>query len=288
MNKATIKEKLVIIGALMIVVGVFFIGLFMLSNERFYYFSELIPCTVGFLITGLIASFFGFLLSMIHLHGCEDSELKTDNTTKIRVVLIAVSVLYLILIGYLMTINYEWTVQPLIIELDDYPLLGFHYGFTISSYSALFATLLIWGIFVLPFVIAETGFLDDSPDEQPVDLEEGQSIEGTEDAFDRFVAFLKRRLGPMKKIKNYTLPIAIAFAILGSCLVGLPHFLFIDDPWTLDPKTETLFIKDYKGFIRGQLLLIGILLLVIGLILIIHYIRRRRHSVDKEILFSKR
>lgn len=288
MNKSTIKEKLWIIGALMIVVGVFFIGLFMLSNEGFYYFSELIPYTVGFLITGLIASFLGFLLSMIHLHGCKDSEIKTDNTTKIRVVLIAVSVLYLILIGYLMAIDYEWTVQPLIIELDDYPLLGLHYGFTISSYSALFVTLLIWGIFVLPFVIAETGFLDDSPDEQTHNLEEeGYTINEAEETFDRFVAFLKRQFGPITKIKNYTLPLAIAFTILGSCLVGLPHFLFIDGPWT-EPKTETRFIKDYKGFIRGQLFLIGILLIVIGIILIIHYIRRRRHSVGKEILFSKR
>ena len=289
MNKSTIKEKLWIIGALMIVVGVFFIGLFMLSNERFYYFSELIPYTVGFLITGLIASFLGFLLSMIHLHGCEDSEIKTDNTTKIRVVLIAVSALYLILIGYLMAIDYEWTVQPLIIELDDYPLLGFHYGFTISSYSALFVTLLIWSILVLPFLIAETGFLDDSPDEQAHNLEEeGYTREEAEESFDRFVAFLKRRLGPITKIKNYTLPIAITFTLLGSCLAVIPYFLFIDGPPTLDPKTETWFIKDYKGFIRGQLFLIGILLLVIGIILIIHYIRRRRHSVGKEILFSKR
>ena len=288
MTKDSIKEKLLIIGALMIVVGVFFIGLFMLSNERFYYFSELIPYTVGFLITGLIAPFFGFLLAMIHLHRYDDSEIKTDNTTKIRVVLIAVTVLYLILIGYLMAIDYEWTVQPLIIELID-PSLGFHYGFTISSYSAFFATLLIWSIFVLPFVIAETGFLDDSPDEQAHNLEEeGYTIEEAEESFDRFVAFLKRRLGPITKIKNYTLPIAITFTLLGSCLAVIPYFLFIDGPPTLDPKTETWFIKDYKGFIRGQLFLIGILLLVIGLILIIHYIRRRRHSVGKEILFSKR
>ena len=288
MNKATIKEKLWIIGALMIVVGVFFIGLFMLSNEGFYYFSELIPYTVGFLITGLIAPFFGFLLAMIHLHRYEDSEIKTDNTTKIRVVLIAVTVLYLILIGYLMAINQEWTVRALIIESFD-PSLGFHSGFTISSYNAFFATLLIWGIFVLPFLIAETGFLDDSPDKQAHNLEEeGYTIEEAEETFDRFVAFLKRRLGSMKKIKNYSLPVGITSAILGCCLVGLPHFLFIDGPWTLDPKVEIWFIQDYKGIIRGQLLLIGILLLVIGLILIIHYIRRRRHSVGKEILFSKR
>ena len=288
MNKYSIKEKLWIIGGLIIILGGSLIGLFMLSTEELYFFSDLNQYAVGFLITGLIASIFGFLFSLICLDRCKEAEIKQDNTTKIRVMLTAVTILYLILIGYLMTIDYEWTVQPLIIEYFD-PSLGFHYGFTISSYSALFATLLIWGIFVLPFVIAETGFLDDSPDEQAHNLEEeGYTTEEAEETFDRFVAFLKRRLGPMKKIKNYTLPIAMAFTILGSCLVGLPSFVFIDGPLTLDPKTETWFIKDYKGFIRGQLFLIGILLLVIGLILIIYYIRRRRHSVGKEILFSKR
>ena len=154
---------------------------------------------------------------------------------------------------------------------------------------------LLFGIFVLPFVIAETGFLDDSPDEQVHNLEEeGYIIEEAEESFDRFVAFLKRRFAPIMKmkkiknytlqIKNYTLPIAIAFTILGSFLVVIPYFIFIDGPWTWDPKTETWLIKDYKGFIRGQLLFIGLLLLIVGLTLIIHYIRRRRHSAGLEFL----
>jgi hypothetical protein len=209
-------------------------------------------------------SLFGFLFTIICLDRCEEAETKADNTTKIRIVLIAVTIIYLILIGYLMRIDYEWTVQALIIGS-----FGFYGTFTITSYSALFATLLIFGIFVLPFVIKESGILDDYPDEPPDDLEEeGYTIEEAEKSFDRFAAFLKRRFGPLKKIKKFTLPIGIAFTILGSCLVGLPYFFIKDGPLTYDPKTEIWFIKDYKGFLRGQLLLIGILFLVVGLILI--------------------
>ena len=259
----------------MIIVGVFFIGLFLLNSNIEIETAKtgqkdyLSPYTVGFLISGLTASIVGFLFTIICLDRDEEAEIKQDNTTKIRLALIAVTIICLILIGYLMSIDYEWTVEPLIIESID-PSFAFHYGFTISSYSAFFATLFIFGIFVLPFIIVETGFLDDPHDEQAHSLkEEGYTVEETEDTFDRFVTFLKKRLGPLKKIKNYSLPIGIAFVILGSCLVGIPYFLLIDGPLTLDPKTGIEYIKDYKGYMRGQFLLIGILLLVIGLILII-------------------
>ena len=280
------REKLWIIGVLMIVVGGFLIGLFVLSIEGFPYFSDLITYTIGFLITGLIASIFGFLFIIICLDRCEEAETKADNTTKIRIVLIAVIILYLISIGYLMSIDYEWTVRALIVGS-----LGFYGTFTISSYSALFATLLTFGIFVLPFVINKSGILDDYPDGQPDDLEmEGQTFEDAEESFDRFVAFLKRRFGPIKKIKNYALPIGIPLTILGSCLMGLPHFLFIDGPWTYDPKAEIWFIKDYKGFIRGQFLLIGLLFLAVGLILVIHHIRiaetQRRKKISKRLVLK--
>ena len=268
------------IGGLLIIFGSSLIGLFMLSNEGVYFFSNLNLYALGFLITGLIVLVFGFLFALICLEKCKETQNKAGNTTKIRIMLITITALYIILIGYLMAINYEWTVRALIIELFD-PSFGFYESFTISSYSAMFAALLSFGVFVLPFVINESGILDDYPSEQPADLEEGQSIEGAEEAFDRFVAFLKRQFGTIKKIKKFTLPIGITLTILGSCLVRLPVFLFIDGPWTWDSKAEIGFIKDYKGFIRGQLLLIGILLLVIGIILIIHYIRRRRHAVDK-------
>jgi len=187
-----------------------------------------------------------------------------------------------------MSIDHEWIVQPLIIDSIN-PSYAFYYGFSIWSNSLFFATLFVFGIFVLPFVITETGFLDDSPDEQVHNLEEeGYTIKETEESFDRFVTFLKRRFAPIMKmkkiknytphIKNYTLPITIAFTILGSFLVILPYFIFIDGPLVMNHKTEKFFNKDYMGFIRGQLLLIGLLLLIVGLTLIIHYIRRRPHS----------
>jgi hypothetical protein len=278
-NKAFIKENLWKIGILIIVVGIFLVGLFIWSNENFYlfgyFFGDLNQYAVGFLITGEIALLFGFLLTIICLDRYEELEIKTDNTTKIRVVLTAVTILCLILIGYLMATDYEWTIRAFIIEDFD-QIFAFYGTFTLSSYSAMFATLLTFGIFVLPFVINESGILDDHPNKQLEDLEEeGQSIEKAEEQLDRFAGFLKRRFGPIKKIKNYTLPIGITLTILGSCFIGLPHFFLIDSPQIFDPKTEELFRKDYKGFIRGQLLLIGLLFLVIGLILIIHYIRAR-------------
>jgi hypothetical protein len=282
MDKASIKEKLWIVGLLMIVFGMILSSFFMLSNEELYFFGQLNQYAVGFLILGLILLVFGFLFAITCLHQYEASENKAYNTTKRRVVLIVVALFFLILIGYLMSVDYEWTVKALIIEDFD-QIFAFYPQFTLTSYSAMFATLLIFGIFVLPFVISETGFLDDQPASQLEDSEkEGQSIEEAEDQVDRLASFLKKRFGSIKKIRNYLLPIGIALTIVGGCLIGLPHFFLIDSPKILDPETGEWFRKDYKGFIRGQLLLIGILLLVIGLVLIRHYIRRNRHSTDKE------
>jgi len=204
-----------------------------------------------------------------------------ENKTKIRIALTSVTVLFLILIGYLMITDYRWTVEALIV--GSFAFFG---TFTISSNTALFVTLLIFGIFVLPFVINELGILDDSTDEplDNFDMEKGQSIEEAEEQVDRLFGFLKSRFGSIKKIRNYPLPIGIMSAILGSCLMILPSFFLIDSKpiWILE--TEEWFVKEYYGFIRGQLLLIGILLLVIDIILIRLYIRRRRHLADKEKL----
>jgi hypothetical protein len=262
-NVTKASAKLGITGALMIVFGAVLFGLFVLSNKGVYFFSNLAPYTIGFFITSLIASTLGFLLISPKL-----DRKTTDNVTKSRAVLSLVSVLYLILIGYIMSIDQEWTIQPLII--GDF---AFYYEFTVSSYSAFFATLLTFGILVLPFILAETGVLDESPDEQPKELEAEQS-------FDRFTVYLKRRFGAIQKIKNYTLPIAVTFLILGSCLTGLPYFMIKDGPLTWDPKTEIWFIKDYKGYIRGQLLLAGILFLAIGLVLIL-LLRRSKKQAKK-------
>jgi len=197
-----------------------------------------------------------------------------ESKTKLRIVLVAVSVLFLILIGYLLYFSYldydyRWTVEALII--GSFAFFG---TFTFTSYNALFVTLLSFGIFVLPFVINELGILDNYPDEPPdSDVEKGPTVQGAEESFNRFAGFLKNRFASIKKIRNYPLPIGITSAILGSCFIGLPQFLLIDSPQIWNPKTETWIVEEYYGFIRGHLLLIGILLLVVGLILIIRYIR---------------
>jgi len=292
------KENLWQIGVLVIVVGAFFISLFLLSSEEIHFMSDLIPYTAGFLITGLIASFFGFLFTIVCLDRYDKAGIKPDNTTKIRVLLIVVSILYLTLIGYLLSIgSTEWTVEPLIIDLIDpaypshlsygsypsYPLYAFYDGFTLSSHDIFVVTLFMYGFLVLPFVITETGLLDDSIDEQNHDLEQdGFNIDEAEALVERFFTFIKMRTVAIKKItiiKNYTLPIAITFSILGSCLVGLPYFLFRDGLWTWDSKEEIYYIENYKGVIRGQLLLIGLLFLAISLILII---QSKRHHPNSE------
>ena len=186
----------------------------------------------------------------------------------------------------------EWTIQSLIIgELAGVPIepsYAFYPEFTLSSNSLFYASLLIFGIFVLPIVIAETGFLDNSPKQVHNLDEQGQTIVEAEEAFDRFGAFLKRRFNPTKKMrkakniknrKNYTLPLAIIFVILGSCLIGLPYFLIKDGLLTFDPEAGTSYIKDYVGVIRGQLLLLGILLLVVAIVLIIRFRRNQTKKV---------
>jgi hypothetical protein len=85
-NKDSIKEKLSIISALIIILGAFLIGLFMLSNEELYFFGysfgDLNQYTAGFLITGLIASIFGLIFTIICLDECEEAEINADGTWK--------------------------------------------------------------------------------------------------------------------------------------------------------------------------------------------------------------
>jgi hypothetical protein len=206
-----------------------------------------------------------------------------ESKTKIRIILASVTVLFLILIGYLMITDYRWTVEALIV--GSFAFFG---TFTFTSYNALFVTLLSFGILVLPFVINELGILDDYHDEPPdSDVEKGQSIKEAEEQVDRLFGFLKSRFGSIKKIRNYPLPIGILSAILGGCLMTLPSFYLTDSELIWIPETEEWFVREYYGFIRGHLLLIGILLLVIGLILIIRYIRRNSQSTIKEKLQAR-
>ncbi len=271
------REKLWIIGVLLIVFGGSLFGLFVFSNENIYYYNGLSTYAIGFFITGLITSVLGFLLTLTSLDSGK-SQIKT-NTTKIRIVLTVTIIIYLFLIGYLIYTDQEWTVKAFIVHSFK-PSFGFYETFTWSSYSVLYGTLLIFGIFILPFVVNELGILDHQPGVPFVDYgEEGQTVESAENSVMRLIAYLKRRR--LGRIKNFVLPVGFSLIILGSCLVGLPQFVFLDGPWTFDPKVEVWYIKDYKGFIRGKLMLIGVLLLVVGIILILVYIRYRRNSTKK-------
>ena len=268
------RENLWIIGVLLIVFGASLFSLFVFSTEGIYYFSRLSDYPIGFLITGLITSVLGFLLTLASLDSGK-SQIKT-NTTGIRIVFTVVTILYLFLIGYLISTDQEWTVKAFIIHSFK-PSFGFYETFTWSSYSVLFGVLIIFGVFILPFVVNELGIVNRHPDVLFVDYgEEGQTLESAENSVTRLTAYLKRR--GLGRIKTFVLPVGFSLIILGSCLVGLPHFLFIDGPWTFDPEVEVWYIKDYKGFIRGKLLLIGVLLLVVGIILILVYMRHRRNS----------
>lgn len=144
-------------------VGGFFIGLFMLGNERFFFFENLNPYTPGFLIISLVALDFGVLFALIPLYA---SEGRKNNKTKKRIVLILAIIIFLILLGYLLATKAEWTVEAWIIENSDefYTIFG---TFTITNYNAFLASLLSFGILVLPFAIAESGILDNYPNEPP-------------------------------------------------------------------------------------------------------------------------
>jgi hypothetical protein len=268
------REKLWIIGVLLIVFGGSLFGLFVFSNEGIYYFSMLSDYSIGFFITGLITSILGFLLTLASLDSSKSQSI--TNTTRIRIVFAAITILYMFLIGYLIYTDQEWTVKAFIIHSFK-PSFGFYETFTWSSYSVLFGTLIIFGVFILPFAVNELGLLNHHPDVQFVDYgEEGQTVESAEYSVTRLTTYLKRR--GLGRIKSFVLPVGFSLIIIGSCLVGLPHFLFIDGKWTFDPEVEVWYIKDYKGFIRGKLLLIGVLLLVAGIILILLYMRHRRNS----------
>jgi hypothetical protein len=66
-----------------------------------------------------------------------------------RIILASVTLFFLVLLGYIVYVSYvkysyEWII----------------FCFHVSPYAAFFSTLLIFGIFVLPFILADLGWLD--------------------------------------------------------------------------------------------------------------------------------
>ena len=157
--------------------------------------------------------------------------------------------------------------------------------------------MLLFGIFVLPFIIAETGILDNITDEKTNILRKKDIVnQKAEDQIDQFATFLKSKFYPIKKIRKYFKFILLLFLIFGICLSVLPYFFVKDGPWVhqdydvsdkitytvypfyledSDAPVDGWFVEDYQGYLRGQLLLIGFSTIVISLILIIKYLRHK-------------
>lgn len=270
MKKNLKKERPWIIGSLLIIVGAFLIVLFLLSNEKFFFLSLFFPYSLGFFITGLVTITLGFVLTIIYSYS--DEELDAYRT-EVRAHLITVTVIYLISIGYLMYVaNIEWEIQALIIQIFD-QTYAFYSGFVVSSYQIFFPTLLLFGIFILPVIIVETGFLDDSPskliNEKNNEISQKRELKLT---LNRLVNWIRNTTDSIKK---YEFTIGSTFTIFGGLLIILPYFLLLDSPLKVDPLTDLEYHEVYYGFNRGQLLLIGLFFLIVGLILLFYYIRRR-------------
>lgn len=292
MNKLYwIKENLFNIGVLLIAVAAVFVALF-LATETLEAMSVLTPFTGGFLLTGFIALFLGFVFTLTFSYFLTDEpETKTDSPKRMRTILIVVSALYLILIGYLVSIDSKWRIQALIIQeiagMPIEPSYAFYNEFNVSSTVMFYASLIIFGIFVLPLILAETGLLGDSSESQQDYEDQGQAIEQAEEHFDRFVAYLKKRFGSTKKTKKpkrftnlqkYALPLAAALVLIGCCLIGLPPFVFKDGESTFDPEAGVNYIENYMGVIRGQLLVLGVLLIVVAVWLVIRFRKNKQES----------
>lgn len=326
------KEDRWSIGLLFIGFGGILLFIFLLCSERFEFLislsnpsiynpqgfspvTNLINYTPFFLISGLITPIIGFLFNMILLYQNKEMKVKPEIKSKIRITLIVVTFLYIAIIGYLMTINYEWETDPLIIHLYDYiswfnhpphlsyplyPVFAFYQGFIITSFYAFFSSVLLFGIFVLPFIIAETGILDNISDEQINNFEQMENeVQKAEDQFDRFSIFIRRNLSSLIKIKYFKV-IVIFLIVFGFCLSVLPYFFVTDGPWVhqdyditdevsfenfpipIDDPNAPLdgwFVEDYRGYLRGQLLLIGFSLFLLSIILILYSIYRKRKSI---------
>lgn len=262
-------------GSLLIIIGAFLSILFVLSNETLI--VSLLPYSLGFLIIGLVTLILGSILTIISAYGEEEFDSKIDNKKKIRIVLITVTVLHMILLGYLMIINTEWEIRPLIISIFSQSY-AFYQKFSISNYDAFFTIFLLFGIIFIPIIIIEMGFLKDSEAKQINELDkENYRVKKKIKAPNRFLIYLRKFRGSIEK---YEFPIGFVFSILGSCFVILPYFILIDSELMLDPKTHLEYYEPYYGFVRGQFLIFGLFFLIIGMILIFYYIRQR-YSVNQ-------
>jgi hypothetical protein len=111
---------------------------------------------------------------------------------------------------------------------------------------------------------------------QTVIEENDRNVKEKKNYSNRFVGFVE---SGFTSIKNYILPVGFILLIMGGCFLVLPSRFLIDSYPDFLLETGFVFIENYYGLIRGQLLLIGIPILVLGLSLIIRYVIKANEKV---------
>ncbi|MEJ2242896.1 MAG: hypothetical protein P8Y18_12280, partial [Candidatus Bathyarchaeota archaeon] len=165
--------------------------------------------------------------------------------------------------GYLMYLNYldfEWMA-------NGWNFGGFDF-FDSEAEGIFFSSLLLTIIIFIPLFILKIGFLDNSANESQTIIGKNDFKIIDERSSNRFIGFLK--MGYIS-FRNYMLPVGFILLILGGCFMALPSRFLVDSYPDFVSETGGLFIEKYYGLIRGQLLLAGVPLLMLGLSLIIRY-----------------
>jgi hypothetical protein len=185
------------------------------------------------------------------------------NTTRIRYVLVAATVLHLILLACLATSEFRHDVRL--------PFAGFAFFGTIAftDYEAYFAVAFSLGIIVVPFIIDKSGFLNNYPDEPPdADLEGGYTNKEAEEHIDRLVGY----------IRNHTLSTGIVFSSLGTFMLCMLT-AYLRDETAYNTGWQKELTKSF-GHLNLPLLLLALAILVIGVALIGLYINRKRRAAN--------
>lgn len=231
----------------------------------------------GFLSLGFLFSLIGILIIFPKILTKQKKYLelkKFEFDTKKGMIFILIAFLFLFLFGYLMYLNYldfEWMV-------NGWNFGGFYF-FNNYADGILFTSMLTSIIVFIPLFICKIGFLDNYSDKSQTFIGKNDLKIKDKRSSNRFITFLKTGL---TAIKNYMLPVGFILVILGGCFMVFPSRLLIDSYPDFVLETGELFIEKYYGLIRGQLLLIGIPLLVLGLSFIIRFVLEIRKKEPKQ------
>ena len=230
----------------------------------------------GFLSLGILLSLIGILIIFPTIFTRQKKYLELKKfklNTKKSMTFILIAIFFLFLFGYLTYLNcqdFEWTFN------------GWNFGgfvfFNSSADSIFFMSLLIAIIVFIPLLIFKIGFLSNSADKSQTIIEENDHIFKEKQNDSSRLEFSKSKYFV---IKNYMLPIGFILLILGGCFMELPSRFLIDSYPNFLLENGNVFIEKYYGLIRGQLLLIGIPVLVFGFTLIARYVLEAKEKEPK-------